>query len=120
MVSALEYLGTLPDRTTVFVGHEYTKDNMAFARHIDPSNPELTGLQGIVEENDISTGHSTIGDEKKWNVFMRLDSAVRFVDFSTRLFDAQEIHRNATSTSSHTPKSSVIETLRELKNSFSV
>jgi hydroxyacylglutathione hydrolase len=80
MVSALEYLGKLPDRTTVFVGHEYTKDNTAFAKHIDPSNTELTVLQGIVEENDISTGHSTIGDEKKWNVFMRLDSAaVRFV-----------------------------------------
>jgi hydroxyacylglutathione hydrolase len=80
MVSALEYLGTLPDRTIVFVGHEYTKDNLAFAKHIDPSNAELTELQGIVEENDISTGQSTIGDEKKWNLFMRLDSdAVRFV-----------------------------------------
>ncbi len=50
MVSALEYLGTLPDRTIVFVGHEYTKDNMAFAKHIDPSNAELTELQGIVEK----------------------------------------------------------------------
>lgn len=79
MVSALGYLGTLPNQTIVYVGHEYTKDNLAFAKHIDPSNARLTKLQEIVENHKITTGQSTIGDEKQWNVFMRLDTdAVRF------------------------------------------
>ena len=80
MISALNYLGTLPDQTIVYNGHEYTAGNLAFGKHIDPKNPGLARLSDILQKNKITTGLTTIGDEKEWNVFMRLDSeAVKFV-----------------------------------------
>ena len=80
MISALNYLGTLPDKTIVYNGHEYTAGSLAFGKHIDPDNLGLARLSRIVQDNKITTGLTTIGDEKEWNVFMRLDSeAVKFV-----------------------------------------
>lgn len=80
MHAALSYLGTLPDSTIVYNGHEYTKSSLAFGKHVDPGNAGLSRLQTILDQNSITTGKSTIGDEKEWNVFMRLDTtAVRQV-----------------------------------------
>lgn len=75
MMNALNYLGTLPDDTVVYNGHEYTASNAAFARHVDPDNEDIKRLIKIVQENKTTTGLTTIADEKKWNVFMRLHSA---------------------------------------------
>lgn len=76
MHAALSYLGTLPDETVVYNGHEYTSASLRFGQHIDPGNPDLKRLAEIVEKNEQTTGLTTIADEKKWNVFMRLDSEV--------------------------------------------
>ena len=79
MHAALSYLGTLPDSTVVYNGHEYTKSNLAFAKSVDPDNPALSALQSLVDSSPVTTGRSTIEDEKEWNVFMRLESdAVRY------------------------------------------
>ncbi|KAH9934829.1 beta-lactamase-like protein [Fomitopsis serialis] len=75
MDRALTYLGTLPDQTVVYNGHEYTSGNVAFAKSVDGDNAALKRLAQIVEENKIVTGLTTIGDEKEWNPFMRLQSA---------------------------------------------
>lgn len=84
MDRALTYLGTLPNETVVHNGHEYTKSSLAFAKSIDPENKALARLSDIVQQNVITTGITTIGDEKEWNVFMRLDSdAVRSVNTFT-------------------------------------
>ena len=78
MHAALTYLGTLPDSTLVYSGHEYTAGNLSFAKSIDPDNEALSRLQELVDSNKITQGFGTIGDEKGWNVFMRLSSdAVR-------------------------------------------
>lgn len=74
MHSALSYLGTLPNETIVYNGHEYTASNLAFGKHIEPNAPGIVRLQQLVDNNDVTTGKSTIGDEKEWNVFMRLNS----------------------------------------------
>jgi len=100
MHAALSYLGTLPDETVVYNGHEYTAGSAAFGKSIDPSNADIARLGKLVEENKITTGLSTIGDEKEWNVFMRLDS---------------EAVKNATGVST---APDVMDKLRELKNSF--
>ncbi|KAG9077533.1 Cytoplasmic glyoxalase II [Ceratobasidium sp. UAMH 11750] len=77
MQKALSYLGSLPGETVVYNGHEYTKASLAFGAHVDPHNPAMDKLRKLAEEN-ITTGRSTIADEKEWNVFMRLGSeAVR-------------------------------------------
>lgn len=78
MISSLSYLGTLPDSTIVHNGHEYTSGNVAFAKTIEPDNKEIARLGELVRDNKITAGLTTIGDEKGWNVFMRLDNeAVR-------------------------------------------
>lgn len=74
MHAALSYLGTLPDRTVVYNGHEYTAGSVAFGKVVDPTNPGIARLEKLVQDNEVTTGLSTIGDEKEWNVFMRLDS----------------------------------------------
>ncbi|KAN0075345.1 Beta-lactamase-like protein [Tylopilus felleus] len=100
MHAALSYLGTLPNETVVYNGHEYTAGNVAFGKSVDRTNPGIARLAKLVEENEIMTGLSTIGDEKEWNVFMRLDS---------------EAVKDATNT---TGESVIMEKLREMKNSF--
>lgn len=81
MHAALSYLGTLPNDTVTYVGHEYTDENLAFGKSVDPGNKALDRLGEIVKQNNITTGLSTIGDEKEWNVFMRLETdAIKCVD----------------------------------------
>jgi len=76
MHAALTYLGTLPDPTLVYSGHEYTAGNLSFAKSVDPDNKALARLQEIVDSKKITQGYGTIADEKEWNVFMRLGSDV--------------------------------------------
>lgn len=39
---------------------------------MDPTNEAIARLQKLAEENKITTGLTTIGDEKEWNVFLRM------------------------------------------------
>ncbi|KAL7420517.1 Cytoplasmic glyoxalase II [Cryptotrichosporon argae] len=75
MHAALGYLGTLPDDTVVYNGHEYTKSSAEFGLAVEPANAALRDLYERAKKDDCTTGKSTIADEKAWNVFMRLDSA---------------------------------------------
>ena len=82
MHAALSYLGTLPDSTVVYPGHEYTGSNVKHAKTIDPESAGLKRLDEIVKNNKITAGLTTIGDEKEWNTFMRVDTdAVRYALF---------------------------------------
>ncbi|KAH9951299.1 beta-lactamase-like protein [Amylocystis lapponica] len=74
MHAALSYLGTLSPQTIVYNGHEYTASSLAFAKSVDPDNAGLVRLEGILRANSNTTGLTTIGDEKEWNPFMRLQS----------------------------------------------
>ncbi|KAG8812529.1 Cytoplasmic glyoxalase II [Serendipita sp. 399] len=74
MHSSLSYLGRLPDETIVYNGHEYTRGNLKFAKSVEPLNEGLSRLEELCDSNEITAGKSTVGDEKQWNVFMRLDN----------------------------------------------
>ncbi|KAG1858402.1 beta-lactamase-like protein [Suillus subalutaceus] len=100
MHTSLSKLATLPDNTVVYNGHEYTAGNVAFAKTIEPDNPAIGRLFKLAQENKVTTGLSTIGDEKEWNVFMRLDK-----DAIKRVTGAEE-------------PGAVMNKLRELKNNF--
>ncbi|KAF6836298.1 hydroxyacylglutathione hydrolase [Colletotrichum plurivorum] len=65
-------LAALPDDTVVFPGHEYTKSNVKFAASV-LQNEAILKLQKFAEENKETQGKFNIGDEKKHNVFMRVD-----------------------------------------------
>ncbi|KAH8378801.1 hypothetical protein KR009_001423 [Drosophila setifemur] len=68
-------LSALPDVTKVFCGHEYTLQNMSFARHVEPDSEVIQQRIEWARHRRASqdpTVPSTIGDEKKWNPFMRV------------------------------------------------
>ncbi|KAI0831164.1 hydroxyacylglutathione hydrolase [Trametes gibbosa] len=100
MHAALAYLGTLPPQTVVYDGHEYTKGSLAFARHVDPANPAVQRLDALVQDGAADRERTTVGDEREWNPFMRLDS---------------EPVLKATGGGE---PSAVMDKLRELKNNF--
>ncbi|EKM55622.1 uncharacterized protein PHACADRAFT_256360 [Phanerochaete carnosa HHB-10118-sp] len=102
MTAALKYLTTLPDNTLVYNGHEYTKGNAAFAKSVESDNEALSRLEKLIQEDPATTGRTTIADEKEWNPFIRLNSSS--IRKNINAADASE--------------DDVMQTLRELKNSF--
>ncbi|KAH6611089.1 hydroxyacylglutathione hydrolase [Trichoderma cornu-damae] len=56
-------LGALPDDTVVYPGHEYTKSNVKFTVSVSQTEP-IKSLQAFAENNEVTTGKFTIGDEK--------------------------------------------------------
>ncbi|KAG6836650.1 hypothetical protein H0H93_005480 [Arthromyces matolae] len=103
MNRALKYLSTLPDSTIVYNGHEYTAGNLAFAKSVDPTNSAVLRLEDLVKKNHSTTGLTTIGDEKEWNVFMRLTS---------------DAVRSAAGALKDTPENQIMDALRNKKNNF--
>ena len=55
----------------MYPGHEYTKSNVKFSSKI-LQNEAINKLKLFCEENEYTTGKSTIGDELQCNPFMRL------------------------------------------------
>ncbi|XP_026462741.1 hydroxyacylglutathione hydrolase-like protein [Ctenocephalides felis] len=70
----MSVLGSLPDETKVFCGHEYTMQNLKFAKKVDPTNKQVE--QAIKWASDLRnkntpTVPSSIAKEKMINPFMR-------------------------------------------------
>ncbi len=77
MVDSLAKLSALPDSTQVYCGHEYTEKNLRFALTLEPSNPALRNKYEWAQKvraDGKYTIPSTIGDEKRFNPFLRTDS----------------------------------------------
>ncbi|KAF7988698.1 hypothetical protein HCN44_001271 [Aphidius gifuensis] len=76
MYTALvEKLGSLPDKTKVYCGHEYTCKNLQFGLAVEPNNENIMNkfTWAMSErEKKLPTVPSTIGDEKMINPFMRV------------------------------------------------
>jgi len=92
-------LAALPDDTKVYPGHEYTKSNVKFLVSVTKAEPVMK-LQEFAENNKETQGKFTIGDEKKHNVFMRVDT--------------EEMRR----VTGKTEPSEVMAKLREMKNNM--
>jgi hydroxyacylglutathione hydrolase len=74
MHSSLASLSGLGDDTHVYCGHEYTVNNLAFARYVEPSNTDVT--RAAERASSHRAGHKptvpgTLGEEKKTNPFLR-------------------------------------------------
>ncbi|CAI9172603.1 unnamed protein product [Rangifer tarandus platyrhynchus] len=71
----LEVLGRLPPDTRVYCGHEYTINNLKFARHVEPNNTSIQEKLAWAKEK-YSVGEptvpSTIAEEFTYNPFMRV------------------------------------------------
>ncbi|KHN94584.1 Las1-like protein [Metarhizium album ARSEF 1941] len=102
-------LGSLPNDTVVYPGHEYTKSNVEFAISVLQSDA-VKKLQAFADANPVTTGKFTIGDEKartrhtfpfcEHNVFMRVNDPI--VQKATGATDPVD----------------VMGKLREMKNNF--
>jgi hydroxyacylglutathione hydrolase len=70
-------LGSLPDETRVYCGHEYTVSNLKFAASIEPSNRAVRRKLAASKEQ-AARGEpsvpSTLREERLTNPFMRCDS----------------------------------------------
>jgi len=78
MVESLAKLSALPESTRVYCGHEYTEKNLKFALTLEPSNEALQAKYDWARQIRAEgkyTVPSTIGDEKRFNPFLRTDSS---------------------------------------------
>ncbi|KAJ4250510.1 Cytoplasmic glyoxalase II [Fusarium torreyae] len=92
-------LAALPDDTVVYPGHEYTKANVKFAASVSQRDA-VQKLHSFAENNKITTGKFTIGDEKEHNVFMRVEDP----DIQKQTGETEPV--------------AVMAKLREMKNNF--
>ncbi len=109
MFDSLQKLAALPDETGIYCTHEYTLNNIRFARAIDPDNPELTALESQAEkkrERDEPTLPSSLALEKATNPFLRCDQPAIIQSAS------QHVGRPLTD------PVSVFAALRDWKNNF--
>lgn len=76
MWDSLLKLRALPDDTRIYCGHEYTEANIRFALTIEPDNKDLQA-RAAEAKRQVAAGQATIpttmGEEKRANVFLRAD-----------------------------------------------
>lgn len=73
---SLKRLRELQEKTLIYCAHEYTLGNLEFACHVEPSHgPTRKRLELVREqrENGIPTVPTTVGEEKRTNIFLRAD-----------------------------------------------
>lgn len=71
----VKIIGSLPDHTKVYCGHEYTLSNLKFAKHVEPNNPKIDRLIAKAVQAKAEgrpTVPSTVATEKAVNPFMRV------------------------------------------------
>lgn len=74
MFSSLEKIAALPDTTQVYCAHEYTQDNLRFARVVEPENQDLLeriDLTRQLRSENQPTVPASLELEKKTNPFLR-------------------------------------------------
>jgi hydroxyacylglutathione hydrolase len=68
-------LAALPPETLVYCGHEYTHNNLAFARTVEPDNADILAFERrarrLLDAGE-PTIPSTIADERRINPFLRV------------------------------------------------
>ncbi|MCP3680084.1 MAG: hydroxyacylglutathione hydrolase [Gammaproteobacteria bacterium] len=106
---SLERLIALPDHTQLYCGHEYTLDNLAFARTVEPDNhaigERILQCQSLTGQN-LPTVPIDMATEKKTNPFLRCQQPT--------VIDAAEAHANRELPSA----AEVFHVLRSWKDGF--
>ncbi|KAL8440539.1 hypothetical protein Efla_003210 [Eimeria flavescens] len=76
MHKALKKIAALPSETLVYCGHEYSVANLQFAATVEPNNAILSSKLDWAKKQRAAgkpTIPSSIGEEKGYNPFMRVD-----------------------------------------------
>jgi hydroxyacylglutathione hydrolase len=73
---SLMKMASMPPETNIYCGHEYTLDNLAFARFVEPSNTavveRIASVSRLREKGDF-TPPASLEQELETNPFLRLD-----------------------------------------------
>jgi hydroxyacylglutathione hydrolase len=78
---SLETIKALPDETRIFGGHDYLAENMAFALSIEPGNADMQARLELYRTDPASAIFATLGEEKKTNPFLRVETVEEFIEF---------------------------------------
>ncbi len=98
MYRSLQKLSALPEDTLVYCAHEYTLANIAFAKAVEPGNPELAARDRADAElrtRGLPTVPTTLSREKATNPFLRcaepavIESANKYL--GTRLARPEQV-----------------------------
>ena len=76
MVNSLKKIKSLPLKTKIFCGHEYTISNLKFCMELDKNNSELKEKYNQISnniKNKLPSVPSTLGDEIRLNIFLKFD-----------------------------------------------
>lgn len=96
MYESLEKIRTLPETTQVYCAHEYTLQNLGFARIAEPDNQDIIKrLERItkIRENGLPSVPSTLAEEIKTNPFLRSQQPILAQNAET--FAQRELTRPA-------------------------
>ena len=69
--NSIKQLMALPENTVIYAGHDYVKYAMAFARTIEPENPDI---DRFLRTRDDSHVFSTLAEEKQVNPYLRFNN----------------------------------------------
>jgi hydroxyacylglutathione hydrolase len=67
---SIKRLTALPDDTRVFAGHDYVRDSLAFARHLEPQNHDIERFRQSYDPDFL---YSTMAEERKINPYLRFN-----------------------------------------------
>ncbi len=98
LMRAMDRFAAFAPDTQVYFGHEYTVDNLRFAREVEPENSDITDYLAKCEVRHLKgkpTTPTTLAQELKINPFLRIDAeaVIDFVDPRRRLSRAERIGR---------------------------
>lgn len=80
---ALQKFKRMDESIAVYAGHEYTKTNLQFSQSIEPENEHIRQVLDQVNdlrEQGLPTLPSTIGKEKRINLFLMADTLEDFIE----------------------------------------
>lgn len=80
---AMQKFSQLDDAVQVYAGHEYTQTNLRFAQTVQPSNEAIAEALATADElraQDLPTLPSTIGQEKRINLFLQAETLEEFTE----------------------------------------
>lgn len=68
--NSIKQLLSFSDNTIVYAGHDYVEESIAFARQLEPDNPNF---ETYLEKYDPVNVHSLLSDEYKVNPYLRFN-----------------------------------------------
>jgi hydroxyacylglutathione hydrolase len=67
---SIKRLMALPDETIIYAGHDYIRDSLAFARHLEPGNKYIDRFLNSYDHDHV---YSTMADERQINPYLRFN-----------------------------------------------